>query len=83
VGRKKQTKKNFIFWLYDKIYDVRCDFLHGNPVKPGRLKLDRSKRALFDYAAPLYRLALTGFLPLSWNKPVPSTDDTSVLGSHI
>jgi hypothetical protein len=28
-------------------------------------------------------LALSGFLPLSWEKPIPLTDDGSILGNYL
>jgi hypothetical protein len=51
-------------WIYGAIHHARNDFLHGNPVDRNRLIVRKSKRNLFSYAAPLYRMALAGFLPI-------------------
>jgi hypothetical protein len=51
-------------WIYGEIHHARNDFLHGNPVDRKRLIVRKSKRNLFSYAAPLYRMALAGFLPI-------------------
>jgi hypothetical protein len=49
-------------WIYGEIYQARNDFLHGNPITPKRLTIEKSGRVLSNYTAPLYRLALTGLL---------------------
>lgn len=61
-------------WLYRQMYAIRNDFLHGNPVTKHRLTIRQSKRNLFEVAAPLYRLALTGFLPLHAPRLLPRDD---------
>ena len=50
--------------LYKRLYDVRNSYLHGNPVSPASLRLPGTDRVLADFAAPLYRMALTAFLGL-------------------
>lgn len=38
---------------------------------------------IFEYAAPLYRIALTAFLPLSYDAPMPSATDAEAFGGYI
>jgi hypothetical protein len=66
----KGTPSNRILpcWIYGELYQARNDFAHGNPVDANRLRLE-SGRYLHYYAAPLYRMALTGFLNLRWERP--------------
>jgi hypothetical protein len=69
-----KTKRALPCWIYGEIHHARNDFLHGNRIDRTRLIVKRSRRNLFNYAAPLYRMALTGFLPI----PRPaSTDPTT------
>ena len=70
-------------WLYGEIYKARNDFLHGNPVTPGRLTVKATGGNLFHYAAPLYRMALTGFLPLRWLAALPPMEDTEAFGKYV
>lgn len=69
--------------LYSALHKARNDFLHGNAIAPSRLRLTRCDRSLFQFAAPLYRMALTAFLPLPAAAPIPDTDDPEVLGAAI
>ena len=69
--------------LYSALHKARNDFLHGNPIAPSRLRLAGRDRSLFQFAAPLYRMALTAFLPLPAAGPIPDTDDPEVLGAAI
>jgi len=83
AGRKGHGYRPLACWLYGEIYKARNDFLHGNPVTPGRLTVKAAGRSLFQYTAPLYRMALTGFLPLRWSRPLPAADDAEALGIAI
>lgn len=74
TNAKTKTRRIAPCWLYGEIYGARNDFLHGNPVRAGRLVVKRSGRSLFQYAAPLYRMALAGFLRLTWSRPIPSAN---------
>lgn len=67
---KEGQFENLLCWIYGEINRVRNDFLHGNPVTSESLKEKTSGRSFYEFAAVLYRLALTGFLPLS-NLPNP------------
>jgi hypothetical protein len=61
----KTSKINLIQKLYCELYRARNDFLHGNPVTPGKLfPMSRWGGPTLLHAAPLiYRAALMGFLP--------------------
>ncbi len=74
--RGKFDRRPLPSWLYQKLYDARNDFLHGNPIKKRRLILPRTKRSLVDFAAPLYRMALASFLDLRWKGDLPPVEDT-------
>lgn len=69
--------------LYKFLYNRRNDFLHGNPVDENALQLPKYKQNIFTYAAPLYRLALTAFLPLVFSDKKPQDPDFSALGEFI
>lgn len=79
TSRKTSIRRIAPCWLYGEIHRARNNFLHGNPVKPARLIVKRARRSVFQYAAPLYRMALAGFLPLTWSRPSPSTKDIQAL----
>ena len=38
---------------------------------------------IFGYVAPLYRIALTAFLPLRCEAPIPSAKDARAFGAYI
>ncbi|MGH6673822.1 MAG: hypothetical protein ACRECV_17885 [Xanthobacteraceae bacterium] len=65
-----KTKEPLPCWIYGELHRARNDYLHGNPIGPRRLIVKKSKRHLFNYAALLYRMALSGFLPI----PKPDGD---------
>ncbi|HEX8539931.1 MAG TPA: hypothetical protein VF664_20890, partial [Cystobacter sp.] len=52
-----------------------CEFLHGNEVSDSSLLLEGSGPHLFNYTAPLYRLALTAFLPIVPEQGAPFVAD--------
>lgn len=62
--------------IYGELFHARNDFAHGNPVDSSRLRLP-SGRYLHYYAAPLYRMALTGFLNLRYRKAPHNEIDTA------
>jgi hypothetical protein len=64
-------------WIYGELFKARNDFAHGNPVDADRLKLP-SGRYLHYYAAPLYRMALTGFLDLRFARRQTDEIDTAL-----
>jgi hypothetical protein len=83
TGGKTKVKRTLASWIYQALYDCRNNFLHGNPVERAKLILPISQRTVFEYAAPLYRLALTAFLPLVYARSMPDADDPEALGAYI
>jgi hypothetical protein len=83
TGGKNKFKRTLGSWLYQGLYNRRNDFLHGNPVSQADLRLSASGRNLFDYAAPLYRLALTSFLPLAFSRSMPPMTDPEAFGGYL
>ncbi len=77
-ARKKRSfdRRPLPSWLYQQLNDARNDFLHGNPIKKRCLILPGTKHSLVDFAAPLYRMALTSFLDLRWKGELPPMEDT-------
>jgi hypothetical protein len=82
-ARKTKVKRTLASWLYQVLYECRNDFLHGNPVERSNLFLATPQRTVFEYAPPLYRIALTAFLPLAYDVTMPSADDASAFGAYI
>ncbi len=60
--------------LYERLYRVRNDFLHGNPVTVKSLQIARSGRFIGHFAPLLYRFALRNFLDLHFVPPAPAAD---------
>lgn len=83
TGGKSKVKRTLASWLYQKLYECRNNFLHGNPVERQNLILSGSGRRMFDYAAPLYRIALTSFLSLAPKIPMPETSDGDAMDAFI
>lgn len=82
-GKTKPAKRTLASSLYQVLHESRNDFLHGNPVERDNLVLPTPQRSIFEYAAPLYRIALTAFLPLTYGAPMPSADDAEAFGAYI
>jgi hypothetical protein len=96
-GRRKKTYKAYLgrdkkkprprrllpCWLYGELYQARNAFLHGNPITVKRLALKGSKVGLFWLAAPLYRLALTGFLQLAFTRKNPPASKPKEFGEFV
>lgn len=74
IPGKTPQQKQLATWICKRVYDLRNDFLHGNDVDVAALKLNG--KPVTDFAACLFRLALTGFLDLHFNLPTPTSDDT-------
>ena len=83
TGGKTKVKRTLASWLYQALHDCRNNFLHGNPVERTDLILPIPGQTVFDYAAPLYRLALTAFLPLTYNQAKPSFSDAKAFGAYV
>lgn len=82
-SKGKQVQRTLASWLYGVLNDCRNDFLHGNPVERSRLRVPVSRKPISRYAAPLYRIALTAFLPLKFEKPIPQMDDPEACGVYL
>jgi hypothetical protein len=80
---KPPVKRTLACWLYEQLYNCRNNFLHGNPIEHDGLRLPASDRTFFEYAAPLYRLALTAFLPITYNVDISSIDDLQEFSDYI
>ena len=83
TGGKTKVKRTLASLLYQMLHECRNDFLHGNPVKRSKLVLSTPQRTIFEYAAPLYRIVLTAFLPLTYGAPMPPVEDANAVGAHI
>jgi hypothetical protein len=81
IPGKPPQQKQLATWICKKVYDLRNDFLHGNDVEGSALMLNG--KVIIDFAACLYRLALTGFLDLHFNVPTPPGEDAEALGAFI
>jgi hypothetical protein len=82
-SKKPWPRRSLPCWLYGKLYQARCAFLHGSPVCTSLLSPARSKVGLFWLAPSLYRLALTGFVDLSFKKRIPNLKNPQKLGEYI
>ncbi len=79
--RNKQLPQTLACHIYERVYSLRNDFLHGNEVSPNKLSV--GKKPMIDYAACLYRLVLTGVLGLVYAKPMPSLDRPKQFAHYI
>ena len=79
-GRVPQQKQ-LATWVCRKVYDIRNDYLHGNDVDEADLLLNGGP--VIDFAACLYRLALTGFLDLHFHIAMPSLEQTEAVAQFI
>jgi hypothetical protein len=70
---KLRAHSSVVNTIYKRLWIARNEFLHGNPVTAERLKLEKCKKPVLWFAAPLFRLALTAFLDLR----SPDLSDTS------
>jgi hypothetical protein len=69
---KSKTRRSLPCSAYGKMYQLRNDFMHGNPIIASRIKPRKDRPALFWIAPALYRLALTGFLKISPSRKEPA-----------
>ena len=73
--KKKFEHRALPSWLYQRLNDERNTFLHGNPINKRQLLLPKTKCNIMEFAAPLYRMALTSFLDLRWKRELPPMED--------
>ena len=85
MGRSKRPRprRSLACWLYGKLYQARNRFLHGSPVRSSLLSPYKSRVGLFWLAPSLYRLALTGFLDVSFKKRVPDANKAEKMAAYI
>ncbi len=74
--KEGQKKRALPVWLYGELNRARNDFLHGNKITDDRLIVSPGKRALNLYTAPLFRMALTGYLDLRMDRPPAREGET-------
>jgi hypothetical protein len=80
IGNRGQ-KKVLACWICSTLYELRNDFLHGNAVLAGAL-LSATKKPMIHYAACLYRLALTSFLPVTF-PTLPADSASNAIGKWM
>jgi hypothetical protein len=83
TGDKAKVKRTAASWLYPALHDRRNAFLHGNPVERTDLLLSETQQPLLNYAAPVYRLALTAFLPLHYEEQTPPISDVQAIAALV
>jgi hypothetical protein len=74
------VRTNLAGGIYGRLNKVRNDFLHGNRVDTGTLKLEKCKKSVLLFAAPLFRLALTAYLDLRCTTELPSANEAALFG---
>jgi len=80
---KPIRRRTLASWIYAELYKARCRFLHGSPVKQEDLLLPLSKKPLFLFPGPLFRMALASKMQLTFPKPLPSSHDATRFGQWI
>lgn len=80
-GKENFDRRPLPSWLYQRLYYERNTFLHGNEIKKRQLLLPKTKRNIVDFAAPLYRMALTSFLDLRWKTELPPMEDVKAFAA--
>jgi hypothetical protein len=81
IPGKTPQQKQLATWVCKRVYDLRNDFLHGNDVDQTALLLNG--QPVIDFAACLYRLALTGFLDLHFNASAPPSGNTEAMVAFV
>ena len=69
-------------YIYSRMNSARNDYLHVNRVSNVQLNNAPYGRFLPDYAAVLYRMALTGFLGLQFEEKRPHAKDKQALDNY-
>jgi hypothetical protein len=80
IYRQQSIPTNLAGVIYERLYRARNDFLHGNPVTDETLRLERCSQNALHFAAPLFRLALTAALDLTFSEDAANPED---YGRHI
>jgi hypothetical protein len=80
IYRQQSIPTNLAGVIYERLYRARNDFLHGNPVSDETLRLERCRQSALHFAAPLFRLALTAALDLTFSEDAANPEG---YGRHI
>jgi len=81
--RAKKLATNIDGDIYGRLYHLRNQFLHGDPVTSDALALPMGREAL-RFAAPLFRLALTAYLDLHFGElPFDAPADPAGYGPYL
>lgn len=72
--RNQRMSVTLVHKLYERLYRVRNDFLHGNAVTNQSLLIKESGRFIGHFAPLLYRFALRNFLDLHFTPANPPLD---------
>ena len=81
IGNSQQNVRPLPTWIYKKIYDLRNDFLHGNDVDGPALLLNA--KPIIDFAACIYRAALTHVLDLRFRETAPDMADVEAMAKYL
>jgi hypothetical protein len=75
------VRTNLAGALYRRFHYARTAFLHGNPLTGETLTLKNGK-SILPYAGPLFRMALTAYLSLTFPE-LPSDADETAMGRYV
>jgi hypothetical protein len=85
--KKKTIQTNLAGTIYWHLYNARNKFIHGDPVTIDTLMLEKCRKQVQWFAAPLFRLALTAFLdlrsPQKWTDAANEQELGRYIGSSI
>jgi hypothetical protein len=82
--RNTPISTNIAGIVYEAMYRARNAFLHGEPVTREIFMLPKCRQNVINFAAPLYRLALTAYLDLKFVREKPdSLRDPSGFGEFL
>ena len=83
ISKKETFQTNAAGEVYGHLNRVRNDFLHGNPVTDETLRLEKCRKNVMWFAAPLFRLALTAALDLRFSEALQDTPDDQGREHHV
>ncbi|MGV1785856.1 MULTISPECIES: hypothetical protein [Agrobacterium] len=79
IGRSAASDRTLAEWLYHRLFKLRNDYLHGNPVEARGFNMDNGT-SILDVPAALYRMALTTKVPPE--DPITHEDVTEKRRTH-
>lgn len=77
-GRAGHVLRNLPCWIYGEMKRIAEDVAAGNPVAASRLAVAGTAFDLAHFAPPLYRLALTAFVPIVVDADRPVDTDSII-----